>query len=155
MSRYPNFLCFVDLSYEAANWWPAYQPCRVLLAPDGLLKYIQSLPLLGSLSCSADSLIAGEWTELIVTYTVGRSSLADGAWMKGLSNSTLYLKVGDAVIGNPHKPQPEFSFRGNDTCGSRREWPVYWHQRMCRFIRFCRVSSWCTPPSKCKRKFCS
>jgi hypothetical protein len=55
----------------------------VYFAPDGLYKYIKSLPFLGTLSCSVDSLIAGQWTELIVTYTVGGSGLADGAWIKG------------------------------------------------------------------------
>jgi hypothetical protein len=52
-------------------------------APPGLYQYIKSLPFLGTLECDAHSLIAGQWTELIVDYTVGGSGLADGAWIKG------------------------------------------------------------------------
>ncbi|PMD53929.1 uncharacterized protein K444DRAFT_667616 [Hyaloscypha bicolor E] len=42
-----------------------------------------SLPFLGSLSSNVSSLTAGEWTEVEITYTVGGSGLADGAWIKG------------------------------------------------------------------------
>ncbi|RKL16315.1 hypothetical protein BFJ70_g15066 [Fusarium oxysporum] len=41
------------------------------------------LPFLGSLSCSTKTLTAGQWTEVIIEYTVGASGLADGAWIKG------------------------------------------------------------------------
>ncbi|KAE9370958.1 hypothetical protein N431DRAFT_546651 [Stipitochalara longipes BDJ] len=52
------------------------------VAPIGLYQYIKSLPFLGSLSSNVSSLTAGEWTELVITYTVGGSGLADGAWIK-------------------------------------------------------------------------
>lgn len=52
-------------------------------APEGIYQYIKSLPFLGTLDCAVDSLIAGQWTELLITYTVGGSGLADGAWIKG------------------------------------------------------------------------
>ncbi|KAF2729634.1 hypothetical protein EJ04DRAFT_568457 [Polyplosphaeria fusca] len=52
-------------------------------APKGLYQYIKSLPFLGSLHCNTTTLTAGQWTELIVEYTVGGSGLADGAWIKG------------------------------------------------------------------------
>ena len=52
-------------------------------APAGLYQHTKSLPFLGSLECNTTSLIAGQWTELIVTYIVGASGLADGAWIKG------------------------------------------------------------------------
>ncbi|KAK4948762.1 hypothetical protein LTR10_012767 [Elasticomyces elasticus] len=52
-------------------------------APEGLYQYTKSLPFLGALDCGVKSLVAGQWTELIVTYTVGGSGLADGAWIKG------------------------------------------------------------------------
>jgi len=52
-------------------------------APEGLYHYTKSLPFLGTLHCGVESLVAGQWTELIVTYTVGGSGLADGAWIKG------------------------------------------------------------------------
>jgi hypothetical protein len=51
-------------------------------APKGLYQYIKSLPFLGTLDCSVDSLVAGQWTELLIKYTVGGSGLADGAWIK-------------------------------------------------------------------------
>ncbi|KAB2569738.1 hypothetical protein DBV05_g11585 [Lasiodiplodia theobromae] len=52
-------------------------------APVGLYQHTKSLPFLGTLECNTTSLIAGQWTELIVEYTVGASGLADGAWIKG------------------------------------------------------------------------
>lgn len=53
------------------------------VSPTGLYLYIKSLPFLGSLSSNVSSLIAGQWTEVVITYTVGGSGLADGAWIKG------------------------------------------------------------------------
>jgi hypothetical protein len=52
-------------------------------APDGLYDYIKSLPFLGTLTCDTTTLIAGQWSEILITYTVGGSGLADGAWIKG------------------------------------------------------------------------
>ncbi|KAF4917530.1 hypothetical protein CGCVW01_v009766 [Colletotrichum viniferum] len=52
-------------------------------APKGLYCHTKGLPFLGSLECNIKTLIAGQWTELIVEYTVGASGLADGAWIKG------------------------------------------------------------------------
>lgn len=52
-------------------------------APEGLYQYIKELPFLGSLECNTTSLVAGQWTEVVTTYTVGGSGLADGAWIKG------------------------------------------------------------------------
>ncbi|KAF6791050.1 hypothetical protein CSOJ01_14426 [Colletotrichum sojae] len=52
-------------------------------APKGLYRHTKSLPFLGSLECNTSTLTAGQWTELIVEYTVGASGLADGAWIKG------------------------------------------------------------------------
>ncbi|KAH6652244.1 hypothetical protein BKA67DRAFT_693421 [Truncatella angustata] len=52
-------------------------------APVGLYQYTKSLPFLGTLQCNRKVLAAGEWTEIIVEYTVGASGLADGAWIKG------------------------------------------------------------------------
>ncbi|KAF7522529.1 hypothetical protein G7054_g12114 [Neopestalotiopsis clavispora] len=52
-------------------------------APAGLYQYTKQLPFLGTLECNAKTLIAGDWTEIIVEYTVGASGLADGAWIKG------------------------------------------------------------------------
>ncbi|PKS05149.1 hypothetical protein jhhlp_008516 [Lomentospora prolificans] len=52
-------------------------------APAGLYQHTKSLPFLGSLKCNTTALTAGQWTEVIVDYTVGASGLADGAWIKG------------------------------------------------------------------------
>ena len=52
-------------------------------APVGLYQHTKSLPFLGSLKCNISTLTAGQWTEVIVEYTVGASGLADGAWIKG------------------------------------------------------------------------
>jgi hypothetical protein len=53
------------------------------VAPIALYQYIKSIPFLGSLSSNVSSLTAGEWTEVVITYTVGGSGLADGASIKG------------------------------------------------------------------------
>lgn len=52
-------------------------------APKGIYELIKSLPFLGSLECNVTKLIAGQWTEMVIVYTVGGSGLADGAWIKG------------------------------------------------------------------------
>jgi hypothetical protein len=52
-------------------------------APEGLYEYTKSLPFLGTVTSNIFSLIAGEWTEVVLTYEVGGSGLADGAWIKG------------------------------------------------------------------------
>ena len=52
-------------------------------SPVGAYQFIKSLPFLGTLTCNTTSLIAGQWTEVMIEYTVGGSGLADGAWIKG------------------------------------------------------------------------
>ena len=52
-------------------------------SPKGAYQFVKSLPFLGTLDCNIVSLIAGQWTEVIIEYTVGGSGLADGAWIKG------------------------------------------------------------------------
>ncbi len=52
------------------------------VSPAGLHAYIKSLPFLGRLSLDRDRLVAGEWTELLLTYEIGGVGLADGAWLK-------------------------------------------------------------------------
>ncbi len=51
-------------------------------APRGLYERNKALPFLGRLHCDRRQLVAGEWTELMLTYEVGASGLADGAWLK-------------------------------------------------------------------------
>lgn len=50
--------------------------------PQGYLEYINTLPFLGRLRCSTQTLEAGSWQELLLDYEVGASGIADGAWMK-------------------------------------------------------------------------
>jgi hypothetical protein len=52
-------------------------------APLDLYEYIKSLPFLGTVTTDVRSLIAGQWAEITIVYTVGASGLADGAWIKG------------------------------------------------------------------------
>jgi hypothetical protein len=52
-------------------------------APEGLYQYTKALPFLGTVTSNISSVTAGEWTEVIITYDVGGSGLADGAWIKG------------------------------------------------------------------------
>lgn len=53
-----------------------------IVTPAGLSAYIKSLPFLGRVSLDRTQLVAGEWTELTLTYEIGGVSLADGAWLK-------------------------------------------------------------------------
>lgn len=52
-------------------------------APEGLYEYTKSLPFVGKVWSDAQTLVAGEWTEIVINYEVGASGLADGAWIKG------------------------------------------------------------------------
>ncbi len=51
-------------------------------APQGLYQKTKAMPFLGSVTCNLDRLTAGEWTEIVLDYTVGASGMADGAWFK-------------------------------------------------------------------------
>ena len=53
-----------------------------IVSPAGLSRYIKSLPFLGRISLDRKRLVAGEWTELTLTYEIGGVGLADGAWLK-------------------------------------------------------------------------
>lgn len=52
------------------------------IAPLGLYARNKSKPFLGSIHANRQQLVAGEWAELVLTYEVGGSGLADGAWLK-------------------------------------------------------------------------
>ncbi|GIZ48733.1 hypothetical protein CKM354_001178300 [Cercospora kikuchii] len=51
-------------------------------APEGLYEYTKTLPFLGTVKSNATKLTAGQWSEILLTYEVGASGLADGAWIK-------------------------------------------------------------------------
>lgn len=52
-------------------------------APEGLYEYTKSLPFVGKVWSNVKTLVAGEWTEIVINFEVGASGLADGAWIKG------------------------------------------------------------------------
>lgn len=52
------------------------------IAPEGLYEQNKARPFLGSVNCSHRRITAGSWEEMVLTYTVGASGLADGAWLK-------------------------------------------------------------------------
>lgn len=52
------------------------------IAPQGLYEQNKSRPFLGKLTANRREVVAGEWTELVLTYEVGGAGLADGAWLK-------------------------------------------------------------------------
>ncbi len=53
-----------------------------MIHPAELSSHLATLPFLGRLTCARDALVAGERTELLITYEVGAAGLADGAWLK-------------------------------------------------------------------------
>lgn len=52
-------------------------------APHGYYEWSKSLPFLGTVESDVHKIVAGDWTEITLSYTIGSSSLADGAWIKG------------------------------------------------------------------------
>lgn len=52
-------------------------------SPRGYYEWSKALPFLGTVESNVEKIVAGEWTEIVLTYTVGSSGLADGAWIKG------------------------------------------------------------------------
>jgi hypothetical protein len=50
--------------------------------PQGYLDYVSTLPFLGQLRCSTQTIEAGSWHEILLDYQVGASGIADGAWIK-------------------------------------------------------------------------
>ena len=51
-------------------------------APEGLYAHTKGMPFLGQVTCNVDTLVAGEWTEIVLDYEIGASGMADGAWFK-------------------------------------------------------------------------
>jgi len=52
------------------------------IAPVGLYAKTKDMAFLGRVTCNVDTLVAGEWTEIVLDYEVGASGIADGAWIK-------------------------------------------------------------------------
>src|ERR1700733_1832252 len=56
--------------------------CSDLVTREAITAELDALPFLGSLACDTTTVVAGSTEELILTYTVGRSGIADSGWLK-------------------------------------------------------------------------
>lgn len=56
--------------------------CSTAAVRDPITAEIRALPFLGTLDCSADRLVAGSYEQVLLTYTVGGSGIADSGWLK-------------------------------------------------------------------------
>ncbi len=57
-------------------------PAADYVAPAGYYEKTKAMPFLGAARCSASTIAAGSWQEIVLDYEVGASGLADGAWIK-------------------------------------------------------------------------
>jgi hypothetical protein len=56
--------------------------CSVVAVRDRITADFDAIPFLGALTCSATIVVAGSIDEVVFTYTVGRSGIADSGWLK-------------------------------------------------------------------------
>lgn len=56
--------------------------CSVAAVRDEITEQFDRLAFLGELRCSHDRVVAGSLEELVFTYTVGGSGIADSGWLK-------------------------------------------------------------------------
>jgi len=56
--------------------------CSVAATRDAITAEFDAVPFLGELTCSHTSVVAGAVEEIVFTYTVGRSGIADSGWLK-------------------------------------------------------------------------
>ena len=56
--------------------------CSDLKVREAVTAELTALPFLGSLTCPTSSIVAGSTQELVFTYTVGQSGIADSGWLK-------------------------------------------------------------------------
>src|ERR1700729_4285891 len=73
--------------------------CSDLVTREAITAELDALPFLGSLSCDTTTLIAGSTEELVFTYTVGRSGIADSGWLKLCFR---YYSDWDLQTSDPH-----------------------------------------------------
>jgi hypothetical protein len=52
------------------------------IVSDANTAELAALPFLGALTCATAAVVAGSTEELVLTYTVGRSGIADSGWLK-------------------------------------------------------------------------
>ncbi|WP_407662947.1 CehA/McbA family metallohydrolase domain-containing protein [Mycolicibacterium helvum] len=56
--------------------------CSDPVVAERVNRELDAIPFLGQLSCDTDAVVAGSTEELVFTYTVGRSGIADSGWLK-------------------------------------------------------------------------
>src|ERR1700728_4673753 len=56
--------------------------CSDLVTREAITAELNVLPFLGTLACATAVVVAGSTQELVFTYTVGRSGIADSGWLK-------------------------------------------------------------------------
>jgi hypothetical protein len=56
--------------------------CSDLVTREAITAELNTLPFLGTLACATARMVAGSTQELVFTYTVGRSGIADSGWLK-------------------------------------------------------------------------
>ncbi|WP_319434942.1 hypothetical protein [Mycobacterium sp. RTGN5] len=56
--------------------------CSDPVVAERVNRELDAIPFLGTLSCDTDAVVAGSVEELVFTYTVGRSGIADSGWLK-------------------------------------------------------------------------
>ncbi|UMB71337.1 DUF3604 domain-containing protein [Mycobacterium paraterrae] len=61
---------------------PGTNDCSDLTVREAVTSELSALPFLGELTCSTSTAVAGSIEELIFTYTVGQSGIADSGWLK-------------------------------------------------------------------------
>ncbi len=71
----------VRISARAAGG-PDTNDCSDLSVREAVTAELTALPFLGELSCPTSTVVAGSTEELLFTYTVGQSGIADSGWLK-------------------------------------------------------------------------
>ena len=61
---------------------PDTNDCSDLDVREAVTAELNALPFLGELTCPTSTVVAGSTEELVFTYTVGQSGIADSGWLK-------------------------------------------------------------------------
>lgn len=102
-------------------------------APQGYYEYIKILPFLETVKSNVQTLVAGQWTEILIVYEVGASGLADGTWIKGIfkfySVSILDHHINRIGSSSRHQTLPKTTMSAQNTsltpCYPAKNQPPY------------------------------
>jgi hypothetical protein len=61
---------------------PDTNDCSNLVTREAITAELNALPFLGTLTCDTALVVAGSTEEVVFSYTVGRSGIADSGWLK-------------------------------------------------------------------------